>query len=63
MRLASLPWASDVACNEGRLRVRGRHAITDRALLNRLAVLLLRQGQTVSAEVKCKRRRTGWDEH
>jgi len=44
------------------MRQRDRNAITNLALLNRLAVSLLRQDKTVPAGVKCKRKRAGWDE-
>ena len=58
----SLHWVLDVAFNEDRLRLRERNAIENLALLNRLAVSLLRQDQTVKAGVKCKRKRAGWDD-
>ena len=58
----SLHWVLDVAFNEDRMRQRDRQAIANLALLNRLAVSLLRQDQTVKAGVKCKRKRAGWDE-
>ena len=57
-----LHWVLDVAFNEDRMRQRDRTAIENLALLNRLAVSLLRQDQTVKAGVKCKRKRAGWDE-
>jgi predicted transposase YbfD/YdcC len=58
----SLHWVLDVAFHEDRMRQRDRNAIDNLALLNRLAVSLLRQDQTVKAGVKCKRKRAGWDE-
>jgi len=58
----SLHWVLDVAFNEDRMRVRDRNAISNLALLNRLAVSLLRQDHAVKAGVKCKRKRAGWDE-
>ncbi len=58
----SLHWVLDVAFNEDRLRVRDRTASENLGLLNRLAVSLLRQDQTVKAGVKCKRKRAGWDD-
>ncbi len=57
-----LHWVLDVAFNEDRMRQRDRQAIDNLALLNRLAVSLLRQDTTVKAGVKCKRKRAGWDE-
>jgi predicted transposase YbfD/YdcC len=58
----SLHWVLDVAFNEDRMRLRDRNAIKNLALLNRLAVSLLRQDQNIKAGVKCKRKRAGWDE-
>ena len=57
-----LHWVLDVAFNEDRMRQRDRKAIENLALLNRLAVSLLRQDKTVKAGVKCKRKRAGWNE-
>jgi predicted transposase YbfD/YdcC len=54
-----LPWVLDVAFNEDRMRQRNRHGIENLALLNRLAVSLLRQDTTVKAGVKCKRKAAG----
>ena len=58
-----LHWVLDVAFNEDRLRVRERSAIENIALLNRLAVSVLRQDKAVKAGVKCKRKRAGWDDN
>ena len=58
-----LHWVLDVAFNEDRLRPRDRNAIETVALLNRLAVSLLRQDQTLKAGVKCKRKTAGWDDN
>jgi transposase len=52
----------DVAFNEDRMRQRERQGVENVALLNRLAVSLLRQDKTVKAGVKCKRKRAGWDD-
>ena len=52
----------DVACNEGRMRQRDRNGIENLALLNRLAVSLLRQDKTIKAGVKGKRKAAGWDD-
>jgi predicted transposase YbfD/YdcC len=57
----SLHWVLDVAFHEDRMRQRDRTAIENLALLNRLAVSMLRQDKTVKAGVKCKRKRAGWD--
>lgn len=58
-----LHWVLDVAFNEDRMRQRDRHGIENLALLNRLAVSLLRQDKTVKAGVKCKRKTAGWDDN
>jgi predicted transposase YbfD/YdcC len=57
-----LHWVLDLAFNEDRLRLRDRRGIENLALLNRLAISVLRQDKTVKAGVKCKRKRAGWDE-
>jgi predicted transposase YbfD/YdcC len=58
-----LHWVLDVAFHEDRMRQRERHGVENLALLNRLAVSLLRQDQTVKAGVKCKRKKAGWDDN
>jgi predicted transposase YbfD/YdcC len=58
-----LHWVLDVAFNEDRMRQRDRTGIENLALLNRLAVSLLRQDKTVKAGVKCKRKHAGWDDN
>jgi predicted transposase YbfD/YdcC len=58
----SLHWVLDVAFNEDRLRQRDRVGVENLALLNRLAVSLLRQDKTIKAGVKCKRKAAGWDD-
>jgi len=58
----SLHWVLDVAFNEDRMRVRDRNAIENLALLNRLAVSVLRQDSRVKAGVKCKRKTAGWND-
>jgi predicted transposase YbfD/YdcC len=57
-----LHWVLDVAFNEDRMRQRERKGIENLALLNRLAVSLLRQDKTIKAGVKCKRKTAGWDD-
>src|SRR5215468_1979393 len=57
-----LHWVLDVAFNEDRMRQRDRHGVENLALLNRLAVSLLRQDKTVKGGVKCKRKAAGWDD-
>lgn len=58
-----LHWVLDVAFNEDRMRQRDRNGIENLALLNRLAVSLLRQDETIKAGVKCKRKTAGWDDN
>jgi predicted transposase YbfD/YdcC len=58
-----LHWVLDVAFNEDRMRQRDRNGIENLALLNRLAVSLLRQDKTVKAGVKGKRKTAGWDDN
>lgn len=57
-----LHWVLDVAFQEDRMRLRDRNAIQNLALLNRLAVSVLREDSTVKAGVKCKRKKAGWDD-
>ena len=57
-----LHWVLDVAFNEDRMRLRDRNAIENLALLNRLAVSVLRQDTSVKAGVKCKRKTAGWSD-
>lgn len=59
----SLHWVLDVAFNEDRMRQRERNGIENVALLNRLAVSLLRQDRKVKGGVKCKRKAAGWDDN
>jgi len=58
-----LHWVLDVAFNEDRMRQRDRNGIENLALLNRLAVSVLRQDKTIEAGVKCKRKAAGWDDN
>jgi predicted transposase YbfD/YdcC len=57
-----LHWVLDVAFNEDRMRQRDRNGVENLALLNRLAVSVLRQDKTVKAGVRCKRKAAGWDD-
>ena len=57
-----LHWVLDVAFNEDRMRQRDRNGVENLALLNRLAVAVLRADETVKAGVKCKRKTAGWDD-
>jgi predicted transposase YbfD/YdcC len=58
-----LHWVLDVAFNEDRMRQRDRNGVENLALLNRLAVSVLRQDKTIKAGVKCKRKAAGWDDN
>jgi predicted transposase YbfD/YdcC len=58
-----LHWVLDVAFHEDRMRQRDRHGIENLALLNRLAVSVLRQDTTIKGGVKCKRKAAGWDDN
>jgi predicted transposase YbfD/YdcC len=58
-----LHWVLDVAFNEDRMRQRDRNGIENLALLNRLAVSVLRQDKTAKGGVKCKRKAAGWDDN
>jgi len=57
-----LHWVLDVAFREDQMRQRDRTGIENIAVLNRLAVSVLRQDCTVKAGVKCKRKKAGWDD-
>ena len=57
-----LHWVLDVAFGEDRMRQRDRNGAENLALLNRLAVSLLRGDKTVKAGVKCKRKTAGWND-
>jgi predicted transposase YbfD/YdcC len=57
-----LHWVLDVAFNEDRMRQRDRNGVENLALLNRLAVSVLRQDETIKAGIKCKRKTAGWDD-
>ena len=58
-----LHWVLDVAFQEDRMRQRDRNGVENLALLNRLAVSLLRQDKTIKGGVKCKRKAAGWDDN
>jgi predicted transposase YbfD/YdcC len=58
-----LHWVLDLAFNEDRMRQRDRNGVENLALLNRLAVSVLRQDKTVKGGVKCKRKAAGWDDN
>lgn len=53
----------EVAFPEDRMRQRDRNGIEPLALLNRLAVSLLRQDKTMQAGVHCQRKAAGWEDN
>ena len=57
-----LHWTLDVAFREDDCRLHRGYAPENLALLNRLAVSLLKHNRTLKAGVKCKRKRAGWDD-
>jgi predicted transposase YbfD/YdcC len=57
-----LHWVLDVAFHEDRMRQRDRTGVENLALLNRLAVSLLRNDRTIKAGVRCKRKTAGWND-
>lgn len=56
-----LHWCLDVCFEEDQHRVRQAHAAQNFSRLNRLALNLLRQDQTIKVGLKAKRKRAGWD--
>jgi predicted transposase YbfD/YdcC len=58
-----LHWVLDIAFNEDRMRQRDRNGIENLALLNRLAVSVLRQDKSIKGGIKCKRKAAGWDDN
>jgi len=57
-----LHWTLDVAFREDDCRLHRGNAPENLALLNRLAVSILKHDRTLKAGVKCKRKRAGWDD-
>ena len=57
-----LHWVLDVAFREDDCRLHEGHAAENLALLNRLALSLLKGDGTVKAGIACKRKAAGWDE-
>lgn len=49
--------------HEDLCRLRTGHAAENLALLNRIAVSLLKADQTVKAGLACKRKTAGWDDN
>ncbi len=59
----SLHWVLDMSFPEDLCRLRTGHAAENLALLNRIAVSLLKADQTVKAGIACKRKTAGWDDN
>jgi predicted transposase YbfD/YdcC len=59
----SLHWVLDMSFHEDLCRLRTGHAAENLALLNRIAISLLKADQTVKAGIACKRKTAGWDDH
>lgn len=59
----SLHWVLDMSFHEDLCRLRTGHAAENLALLNRIALSLLKADQTVKAGIACKRKTAGWDDH
>jgi predicted transposase YbfD/YdcC len=57
----SLHWVLDVVFHEDNLRVRDRNAVQNLAMLNRLAVSVLKQNDTRKMSIKHKRKTVGWN--
>lgn len=57
----SLHWVLDVVFHEDNLRVRDRNAAQNLAMLNRLAVSVLKQDTKRKASIKNKRKTAGWN--
>lgn len=58
----SLHWVLDIAFREDECRVRKDHGPENLALLNRLALSLLKQDQQNKVGIACKRKMCGWDD-
>ena len=59
----NLHWVLDVSFHEDLCRLRTGHSPENLALLNRIAVSLLKADQTVKAGIACKRKTAGWDDN
>ena len=59
----SLHWVLDVSFHEDLCRLRTGHSAENLALLNRIAVSLLKADQSVRAGIACKRKTAGWDDN
>ncbi len=58
-----LHWVLDVSFHEDLCRLRTGNSPENLALLNRIAVSLLKADKTVKAGIACKRKTAGWDDN
>lgn len=58
----SLHWTLDVTFREDDRKLRHRNAIQNHALMNRIAVSLLKNDKTRKASIRRKRHRAGWND-
>ncbi|MCB4427117.1 ISAs1 family transposase, partial [Xenorhabdus nematophila] len=56
-----LHWQLDISFGEDRQRLRSGHAAENIALMNKIALNLLKNEKTVKVGVKTKRQKAGWD--
>ncbi|CDG96822.1 H repeat-associated protein YhhI (fragment) [Xenorhabdus bovienii str. puntauvense] len=56
-----LHWQLDVSFGEDGQRLRSGHAAENMALMNKIALNLLKNEKTVKVGVKTKRQKAGWD--
>ena len=59
----SLHWVLDMSFHEDLCRLRTGHAAENLALINRIALSLLKADKTVKAGIACKRKTAGWDDN
>jgi hypothetical protein len=62
LTLHRLHWVLDLAFREDDSCVRSGHAAANFAVLRHIALNLLRQERSVTAGIKAKRLKAGWDE-
>jgi hypothetical protein len=55
-----LHWQVDISFNKDSLRHRSRHAAQNMALINKVALNLLKHEKKTAVGVKCKQLKAGW---
>ena len=60
-RVEAMHWQLDVSFNEDQNRLRSGHAAENQAMLNKVALNLLKNEKSVKVGVKNKRLKAGWD--